>query len=76
MFSRRRFRWPPHERGDARKQVDFGTAWTGRVWNEAIFCGERREAGSHLRRGANNLAIGYEIGAVDKARGAYEKALQ
>ena len=66
-------------RSDAKKQVEFGIAVAQRgLWREAIYRWERaaqidpRYAAAH-----NNLAIAYEHeGELDKARAAYEKALE
>lgn len=66
-------------RGDAKKQVEFGIAVAERgLWREAIYRWERAVhidptyAAAH-----NNLAIAYEHeGELDKARAAYEKALE
>jgi Tfp pilus assembly protein PilF len=66
-------------RGDAKKQVDFGIGVAQKgLWNEAIFWWEKAAKMDPTYAAAhNNLAIGYEHqGQLDKARGAYEKALQ
>jgi len=66
-------------RGDAKKQVDFGieVAQKG-LWREAIYRWERAAQIDPTYAAAhNNLAIGYEHqGELDKARVAYETALQ
>ena len=66
-------------RSDAKKQVDFGidVAQKG-LWNEAIFWWEKAVKLDPTYAAAhNNLAIGYEHrGELDKARQAYEKALE
>jgi Flp pilus assembly protein TadD len=65
-------------RGDARRQVDFGieVARQG-LWREAIYRWERAvELDPTYAEAYNNLAIAYEHdGDLDKAAGAYEKAL-
>jgi Tfp pilus assembly protein PilF len=67
------------ERADAKAQVKFGirVAQLG-LWNEAVARWERAvEIDPTYAQAYNNLAIGYEHqGEFDKARGAYEKALQ
>ena len=66
-------------RGGAKKQVDFGieVAQKG-LWREAIYRWERAAQIDPTYAAAhNNLAIGYEHqGELDKARVAYETALQ
>jgi type IV pilus assembly protein PilF len=66
-------------RGDAKKQVDFGIAVAQKgLWREAIYRWERAAQIDPTYAAAhNNLAIGYEHqGELDKARVAYETALQ
>ena len=66
-------------RSDAKKQVEFGIAVARRgLWREATYRWERAAtidpgyAAAH-----NNLAIAYEHeGELDKARAAYEKAIE
>ena len=66
-------------RDDAKKQVEFGieVAQKG-LWREAIMRWERAAKIDPTYAAAyNNLAIGYEQqGDLDKARVAYEKALE
>lgn len=66
-------------RDDAKKHVDFGiqVAQKG-LWREAIFRWERATKIDPTYAAAyNNLAIAYEHeGDLDKARAAYEKALE
>ena len=66
-------------RSDARKQVEFGieVAQHG-LWREAIYRWERAALIDPAYAAAhNNLAIGYEHeGELDKARAAYEKAIE
>ena len=66
-------------RGDARKQVEFGieVAQMG-LWREAIYRWERATLIDPAYAAAhNNLAIAYEHeGDLDKARAAYEKAIE
>lgn len=66
-------------RGDARKQVEFGinVAQLG-LWREAIYRWERAtEIDPTYAAAHNNLAIAYEHeGEMDKARKAYEKAVE
>jgi len=66
-------------RTDARKQVDFGinVAQKG-LWREAIYRWEKAvEIDPHYAAAFNDLAIAYEHeGQLDKARKAYEKALE
>ena len=66
-------------RDDARKQVQFGieVAQHG-LWREAIYRWERATQIDPAYAAAhNNLAIAYEQeGDVDKARAAYERALE
>ena len=66
-------------RDDAEKQVQFGIAVAQRgLWREAIYRWERATTIDPTYAAAhNNLAIAYEHeGELDKARGAYEKALE
>jgi Flp pilus assembly protein TadD len=66
-------------RGDARAQVEFGidVAQKG-LWREAIYRWEKAaEIDPSYPAAYNDLAIGYEHeGQLDKARRAYEKALE
>ena len=66
-------------RGDARKQVEFGITVAQRgLWREAIYRWQRATEIDPTFAGAfNNLAIAHEHeGELEKARQAYEKALQ
>ena len=66
-------------RSDATKQVEFGIAVARRgLWREAIYRWERAAQIDPTYAAAhNNLAIAYEHeGALDKARAAYEKAIE
>ena len=66
-------------RSDAKKQVDFGIEVAQRgLWREAIYRWERATLIDPAYAAAhNNLAIAYEQeGDLDKARAAYEKALE
>jgi Flp pilus assembly protein TadD len=66
-------------RGDAQEQVKFGITVAQRgLWREAIYRWERATKLDPTYAAAhNNLGIGYEHeGEFDKARGAYEKALE
>jgi len=66
-------------RGDAQKQVQFGIAVAQRgLWREAIYRWERAaQLDPTYAAAQNNLAIAYEHeGELDKARGAYEKAIE
>ena len=66
------------QRGDAKEQVEFGIQVAQRgLWREAIFRWERATQLDPTYAAAfNNLAIAYEHeGQLDKARGAYEKAI-
>lgn len=66
-------------RGDAKEQVKFGVAVAQRgLWREAIYRWERATKLDPTYAAAhNNLAIAYEHeGDLDKARGAYEKAME
>ena len=67
------------QRGDAKQQVEFGIEVAQRgLWREAIFRWERATQLDPTYAAAfNNLAIAYEHeGQLDKARKAYEKALE
>ncbi len=66
-------------RGDAKAQVDFGIDVAQRgLWREAIYRWERAiEIDPTYAAAYNNLAVAYEHeGQLDKARRAYEKALE
>ncbi|MBI2829124.1 MAG: tetratricopeptide repeat protein [Acidobacteria bacterium] len=66
-------------RTDAKKQVEFGIAVARRgLWREAIYRWERAAQIDPTYAAAhNNLAIAYEHeGDPDKARAAYEKAVE
>ena len=66
-------------RGDAKKQVEFGISVAQRgLWREAIYRWERAtEIDPTYAPAHNNLAIAYEHeGELEKARVAYEKALE
>jgi len=66
-------------RNDAKKQVDFGINVAQRgLWREAIYRWEKATQIDPTYVAAfNDLAIGYEHeGQLDKARKAYEKALE
>ena len=66
-------------RDDARKQVEFGIEVAQRgLWREAIYRWERATLIDPAYAAAhNNLAIAYEQeGDLDKARAAYDKALE
>lgn len=66
-------------RKDARDQVDFGIMVAQRgLWREAIYRWERAvRIDPGYAAAYNNLAVAYEHeGALDKARQAYEKALE
>jgi Tfp pilus assembly protein PilF len=66
-------------RDDAKKAVEFGIQVAQRgLWREAIFRWEQAAKIDPTYAAAyNNLAIAYEHeGDLDKARGAYEKALE
>jgi Flp pilus assembly protein TadD len=66
-------------RGDAKSQVTFGidVALRG-LWREAIYRWERAvELDPTYAEAYNDLAVGYEHeGELEKARQAYEKALE
>jgi len=67
------------ERDDAKKQVEFGITVAQRgLWREAISRWERAAKIDPTYAAAfNNLGIGHEHeGDLDKARSAYEKALE
>ena len=66
-------------RSEAKKQVQFGiTVAQKGLWREAIYRWQRAvEIDPTYAAAHNDLAIGYEHeGELDKARAAYEKALQ
>src|SRR5882762_8867343 len=66
-------------RSDAKKQVEFGIAVAQRgLWREAIYRWERAsQIDPKYAEALNNLAIAYEHeGDLEKARVAYEKALE
>lgn len=66
------------QRGDAKEQVEFGIQVAQRgLWREAIYRWERATQLDPTYAAAfNNLAVAYEqAGELDKARGAYEKAV-
>jgi Flp pilus assembly protein TadD len=66
-------------RADAKKQVQFGITVAQRgLWREAIYRWQRAtEIDPKYAEALNNLAIAYEHeGDLDKARVAYEKALE
>jgi Tfp pilus assembly protein PilF len=66
-------------RADAKAQVEFGINVAQRgLWREAIYRWERAtEIDPTYAAAFNDLAIAYEHeGQLDKARKAYEKALQ
>ncbi|MBI2186307.1 MAG: tetratricopeptide repeat protein [Acidobacteria bacterium] len=65
-------------RGDAKKQVEFGIAVAQRgLWREAIYRWLRAvQIDPTYAAAHNNLGIAYEHeGELDKARAAYEKAI-
>jgi len=65
--------------GDARAQVDFGISVAQRgLWREAIYRWEKAtELDPNYAAAFNDLAIAYEHeGQLDKARKAYERALE
>ena len=65
-------------RGDAKMQVEFGIEVAQRgLWREAIYRWERAiEIDPTYPAAHNNIAIAYEQqGDLDKARAAYERAL-
>lgn len=66
-------------RDDAKKQIEFGISVAQRgLWREAIYRWERAAQIDPTYAAAhNNLAIAYEHeGELDKARAAYEKAVE
>jgi type IV pilus assembly protein PilF len=66
-------------RADAKKQVEFGIAVAQRgLWREAIYRWEKAtELDPTYAAAFNDLAIAYEHeGQLDKARKAYEKAIE
>jgi Flp pilus assembly protein TadD len=66
-------------RADAKKQVQFGITVAQRgLWREAIYRWQRAaEIDPKYAEALNNLAIAWEHeGDLDKARVAYEKALE
>ena len=66
-------------RDDAKKQIEFGIAVAQRgLWREAIYRWERAAQIDPTYAAAhNNLAIAYEHeGDLEKARAAYEKAVE
>ena len=65
-------------RDDAKSQVDFGINVAQRgLWREAIYRWEKAvELDPKYAEAYNDLAVAYEHeGQLDKARGAYDKAL-
>ena len=66
-------------RSDAKKQVEFGISVAQRgLWREAIYRWQRAaEIDPSYAAAYNNLAVAYEHeGEFDKARTAYEKAIE
>ena len=66
------------QRDEAKEQVEFGIQVAQRgLWREAIYRWERATQLDPTYAAAfNNLAVAYEHeGQLDKARGAYEKAV-
>ncbi len=66
-------------RADAKKQVEFGITVAQRgLWREAIYRWQRAtQIDPTYAEAQNNLAIAYEHeGDLEKARVAYEKALE
>jgi Flp pilus assembly protein TadD len=66
-------------RSDAKKQVEFGISVAQRgLWREAIYRWERAtKIDPSYAAAYNNLAVAYEHeGEFDKARTAYEKAIE
>jgi Flp pilus assembly protein TadD len=66
-------------RTDAKKQIEFGISVAQRgLWREAIYRWQRAaEIDPTYAAAHNNLAIAYEHeGDLDKARAAYEKAIE
>jgi Tfp pilus assembly protein PilF len=73
--------WPAHAdtRSDARSEVTFGIDVATRgLWREAIYRWEKAvELDPKYAQAYNDLAVAYEHeGQLDKARQAYEKALE
>jgi Flp pilus assembly protein TadD len=67
------------QRSDAKEQVEFGIQVAQRgLWREAIYRWERATQIDPTYASAfNNLAVAYEHeGQLDKARAAYEKAVE
>lgn len=67
------------DRGDAKAQVEFGINVAQRgLWREAIYRWERAtQLDPSYASAFNNLAVAYEHeGMLDKARKAYEKAVE
>jgi Tfp pilus assembly protein PilF len=67
------------QRSDAKEQVEFGIQVAQRgLWREAIYRWERAtQIDPSYAAAYNNLAIAYEHeGQSDKARAAYEKAVE
>jgi type IV pilus assembly protein PilF len=67
------------QRDDAKEQVEFGIQVAQRgLWREAIYRWERAtQIDPSYAAAYNNLAVAYEHeGQLDKARVAYEKALE
>lgn len=66
-------------RTDAKKQIEFGISVAQRgLWREAIYRWERAaQIDPTYAAAQNNLAVAYEHeGDLDKARAAYEKAIE
>jgi Flp pilus assembly protein TadD len=66
-------------KGDAKSQVEFGISVAQRgLWREAIYRWEKAvELDPKYAAAYNDLAIAYEHeGQLDKARKAYEKAIE
>jgi Tfp pilus assembly protein PilF len=66
------------QRSEAKEQVEFGIQVAQRgLWREAIYRWERAtQLDPSYAAAYNNLAIAYEHeGELEKARGAYEKAI-
>jgi Flp pilus assembly protein TadD len=66
-------------RTDAKKQIEFGIAVAQRgLWREAIYRWQKAaEIDPTYAAAQNNLAIAWEHeGDLDKARAAYEKAIE
>jgi Flp pilus assembly protein TadD len=67
------------QRSDAKEQVEFGIQVAQRgLWREAIYRWERAtQLDPSYAPAFNNLAVAYEHeGQLDKARAAYEKAVE